>query len=174
MPRSFDMAADYEGSVEQVHRAFSDEAYWLARLADSGADDATLDLLEVGGPPGQVGGIRVVTTQVLRSDRLPGLVTQFHRGDLRIEREENWTPVSGGTANATVTGAIPGAPVTLSGSAALVPAPTGSGSRLEFRATVDVRVPLVGGKIESFIGSQLVELLIAEQRFTTVWITENA
>ena len=28
-------------------------------------------------------------------------------------------------------------------------------------------VPLVGGKIENFIGSQLVELLIAEQRFTT-------
>ena len=43
MPRSFDMAAEYEGSVEQVHRAFSDEHYWLARLADSGADEATLD-----------------------------------------------------------------------------------------------------------------------------------
>ena len=42
------MAAEYEGSVEQVHRAFGDERYWLARLADSGADDATLDSLEVG------------------------------------------------------------------------------------------------------------------------------
>jgi len=37
-----------------------------------------------------------------------------------------------------------------------------------------VKVPLVGGKIENFIGSALVDLLIAEQRFTTVWITENA
>ena len=43
MPRSFDMAAEYEGSVEQVHRAFSDEQYWLARLTDSGADDYSLD-----------------------------------------------------------------------------------------------------------------------------------
>ena len=41
-------------------------------------------------------------------------------------------------------------------------------------ATVEVRVPLVGGKIENFIGNQLVELLIAEQHFTTVWITENS
>ncbi len=69
---------------------------------------------------------------------------------------------------------ITGAPATLSGTAVLAPAKSGAGSRLEFKATVEVNVPLVGGKIENFIGNQLVELLIAEQRFTTVWITENA
>jgi Protein of unknown function (DUF2505) len=37
-----------------------------------------------------------------------------------------------------------------------------------------VRIPLVGGKLENFIGNQLVELLIAEQRFTTTWIGEPA
>lgn len=47
MPRSFDMATEYEGSVEQVHQAFRDEQYWLARLADSGADDATLNSIRV-------------------------------------------------------------------------------------------------------------------------------
>ena len=45
---------------------------------------------------------------------------------------------------------------------------------MDFTATVEVRVPLVGGKIENFIGNQLVELLIAEQQFTTAWITENS
>ena len=40
------MAAEYEGSVEQVHRAFSDQTYWLERLADSGADRATLDSMD--------------------------------------------------------------------------------------------------------------------------------
>jgi uncharacterized protein DUF2505 len=170
MPRSFDMAAEYDGSVEQVHQAFSDEQYWLARLADSGADDYGLDSMEVEPD----GGIDVVTTQTLRVDRLPGIVTQFHRGDLSIQREEKWSPVRDGQATATVNGAISGAPVELSGAAVLAPAKSGSGSRLEFKVTVEVRVPLVGGKIESFIGSQLVDLVIAEQRFTTVWITENA
>ncbi|MGH3674353.1 MAG: DUF2505 domain-containing protein [Mycobacterium sp.] len=169
MPRSFDMAAEYEGTVEQVHRAFSDETYWLERLADSGADEAALDSMEVDGN----GGVDVITTQVLRVDRLPGMVTQFHPGDLSIVREERWSPVSDGTASATVTGSIPGAPVTLSGTAVLAPAAT-AGSRLEFSATVEVRIPLVGGKVENFIGSQLVELLIAEQRFTTAWIIQNA
>ncbi|GAC1411403.1 MAG: DUF2505 domain-containing protein [Mycobacterium sp.] len=169
MPRSFDMAAEYEGSVEQVHRAFSDEQYWLARLTDSGADVYSLDSMTVNGD-----GIYVKTTQTLRADRLPGVVTQFHHGDLSLVREETWTPVRDGLATATVDGSITGAPATLSGTAALAPAKSGGGSRLAINATVQVNVPLVGGKIENFIGSQLVELLIAEQRFTTVWITENA
>ena len=163
------MAAEYEGSVEQVHQAFGDEQYWLARLADSGADDHSLDSMTVD----PAGDIDVITTQTLRADRLPGVVTQFHRGDLSFVREETWTPILGRQATATVNGSITDAPATLSGTTVLAPAKSGGGSRLEFKASVEVRVPLVGGKIENFIGSQLVELLIAEQRFTTVWITEN-
>lgn len=161
------MAAEYDGSVEQVYRALRDQNYWHERLADSGADEATLDSITVDD-----GGIDVVTTQVLRRDRLPGVVTQFHRGDLSIVREEAWSPVRDGTATATVTGAIPGAPVSLTGTAVLAPT-DGGGSRLQFTASVEVRIPLVGGKVENFIGGQLVELLIAEQRFTTAWIKEN-
>jgi hypothetical protein len=168
MPRSFDMAAEYGASVEQVHRAFSDEQYWLARLTGSGADYYSLDSMVLDG-----GGINVITTQTLRAGRLPGVVTQFHRGDLSFVREETWTPVRDGQTTATVKGSITGAPATLSGSAVLAPANDGTSSRLELKATVEVNIPLVGGKIESFIGSQLVDLLISEQRFTTVWITEN-
>jgi hypothetical protein len=168
MPRSFDMSAEYEGGVEQVHRALRDQNYWLERLADSGADKATLDSMAVDGN----GGIGVVTTQVLRRDRLPGVVQQFHPGDLSIVREEVWSPVDGDKATATVTGSIPGAPVSLTGTAVLAAAGNG-GSRLQFTASVEVRIPLVGGKVENFIGSQLVELLIGEQRFTTAWLKDN-
>ena len=80
---------------------------------------------------------------------------------------------SNGSASATVTGDIPGAPVSLTGTAVLEPTDNG-GSRLQFTVTVEVRIPLVGGKVENFIGSQLVELLIAEQRFTTAWIKDNS
>jgi hypothetical protein len=168
MPRSFDMAAEYEGTVDQVHQAFRDERYWLERLARSGADKATLNSMTGDGD----GGIDVITTQTLRSDRLPGVVSQFHHGDLSFVREETWSPVTDGKATAAVTGSIPGAPATLAGTAVLMPA--GSGSRMEFKVTVEVRIPLVGGKVESFIGSQLQDLLGAEQRFTSAWIGENA
>ena len=48
-----------------------------------------------------------------------------------------------------------------------------SGSVAITRATCKASVPLVGGKVEKFIGSQLLELLNAEQRFTTRWIADN-
>ncbi len=167
------MSTDYGVTVEEVLRAFSDEEYWLARLADSGADDTMLESMQFGGPSGDDGSIDVITTQVLRSDRLPRVVTQFHRGDLRIRREERWDPVTNCSATATVTGSILDAPVSLTGTAALEPLAE-SGARLKFRASVEVRIPLVGGKLENLIGNQLVELLIAEQRFTTMWIGETA
>src|ERR1700746_583562 len=100
MPRSFDMSTDYGVSVEEVLRAFSDQEYWLARLADSGADDTTLDSIEVGGPAGNDGSIDVITTQVLRSDRLPGVITQFHRGDLRIRAGGQGEPTTTRTRTA--------------------------------------------------------------------------
>ncbi|MGV0836659.1 DUF2505 domain-containing protein [Mycolicibacterium thermoresistibile] len=170
MPRSFDMATEYGATVEQVHQALRDEQYWLARLADSGADDATLDALTVDTD----GGIDVETTQVLWADRLPGFVTQLHRGDLSVKREETWSPLRDGQATVEVKGAIVGAPASLTGTGTLLPADSGQTSRLEFTVTVEVRIPLLGGKLEGLVGNQLMELLIAEQRFTTNWIAARA
>lgn len=167
MPRSFDMATEYGGTPAQVHAAFCDKQYWLARLAASGADDATLDAFRIGTD----GGVDVVTTQVLRAERLPGIVHQFHHGDLEIRRAETWTGLAAAGSEASVAGSIARAPVTLSGDARL--RSVDERAQLTFRATVEVRIPLVGGKMEKFIGTQLVNLLTAEQQFTTAWIAEN-
>ena len=66
------------------------------------------------------------------------MVTQFHRGDLRIRREERWEPVTDGAATATITGSIVDAPATLTGTAVLEPLAESGGARLKFRATVEV------------------------------------
>jgi hypothetical protein len=50
----------------------------------------------------------------------------------------------------------------------------GNGSRLRFAATVQVKIPLVGGKLENSIGADLAEDISAIQRFTTTWIAEHA
>jgi hypothetical protein len=173
MPRSFDISADCEGNVEAVLQAYSNEDYWLARLAASGVDDAKLESLRIGGESGNDGTIDVVTLQVIDSHKLPALITQIHRGDLYIRREETWSPVSGGVAMATVAGSIVDAPANVSGSAELSPMAKPVGSRLECRITVHVRVPLIGGKLENFIGTRLADLVVAEQRFTTEWIANT-
>ncbi|MGO9511678.1 MAG: DUF2505 domain-containing protein [Mycobacterium sp.] len=174
MPRSFDMSADCGGSVETVHRAFSTADYWLARLAVSPVDVATLESLRVVGDSGTEGAIEVVTVQSMLSHNLPALVTQLHRGDLCVRREERWGPLVDGTATAVIAGSIADAPVNLSGTAVLSPIAGSGGARLTYRVSVHVRVPIIGGKLEKIIGTQLTDLVIAEQRFTTTWVTKTA
>ena len=158
------MSVEYESSVERVHRAFSDEQYWQARLADATVGTALLESLEVHDDH----SVAVVSTLVLPREFLPAVATQFLSGDMRIKRHETWHPVADGKASGTIDCSILGAPATMAGKAGL--SPTGAGSRLDLHATVEVRVPFVGGKLETFIGSQLTNLLIEEQRFTTTWL----
>ncbi|MBS9532878.1 DUF2505 domain-containing protein [Mycobacterium sp. M1] len=165
MSRTFTLSQHYPATVDQVYAAFADERYWRARLADSGADTATLDSMTVNG------GIAVTTTQGIHRDKLPALAAQFHPGDLQVSRSEHWHAVSAGRASAEFTGKIVGAPAKVSGDAVLEPA--GTGCELRLRATVHVDIPLLGGKIESFIGGQLTELMTAEQRFTAGWLGQH-
>ncbi len=161
------MATDYQGTVAQVHDAFCDRAYWEARLAESGADEAILDVFRLGHD----GGVDVMTTQVLRADRLPAIVHQFHRGDLHIRRAETWTGLADDFAEATVASSIDHAPVALNGEALLTP--LDRRAKLALQATIEVRIPLVGRKMENFIGTQLMNLLNNEQQFTTRWIAAH-
>lgn len=174
MPRSFDLSADYPGGVEDIHRAFQEEEYWRARLAGIPVDEAKLESIRVGGRSGDGPTIEVVTLQMVRGHNLPAMVTQLHRGDLCIRREEAWGPVTGGAATASIAGQIVGAPVNVWGTAELSQNFPSAGARLDFRLTVQVRAPIIGGKVEKIIGTRLAELVAAEQRFTSEWIAANS
>ena len=171
MPRSFDLSADYEHSVGQVHRAFAEERYWQARLADIPVDIATVESMRE--QPGTNGTIEVVTLQVVRSNNLHSIVKQLHRGDLCIRRTETWGPIIDGTATASIVGAIVDTPVAVSGTAELVPIANSGGARLAAHLDVHVAVPIIGGKVERLIGTYLAELVSREQQFTAGWIAEQ-
>ena len=74
----------------------------------------------------------------------------------------------------------------MTGGAALNPSASGAGARMTLDASVEVRIPLVGRKVESFIGTQLVELLTSRtaihhgvgadalmEAFTAEWVTKH-
>lgn len=67
MARSFDMVAEYLGTVAQVHSAFCSKDYWLDRLAEGRADVSTLDSFAEDGH----GGTDITTTQTMRAAGLP-------------------------------------------------------------------------------------------------------
>src|SRR4051812_31222031 len=126
MPHSFDVSTDAPASVEQIHSAFSQEQYWLARLQAYGGDTMTLEALTVDGD----GTVSVTTIQDLRHDVLPGVFARVFPGDLAVLREETWRPVDGSQVHGDVTIMASGAPASGSGTAVL--APIAEGSRLRF------------------------------------------
>jgi hypothetical protein len=174
MPRSFELSADYENSVEEIYRAFRDEHYWEARLADIPVDEARLESMRIGGDSGDDDTIEVVTLQVVRSHNLHALVKQLHPGDFGVRRTETWGPLVDGVATASIVGTVVGAPVHVTGTAELAPIAAPGGARLTFRIAVHVRIPLIGGKVERLIGTHLAELVSREQRLTAEWIAQNA
>ena len=166
MPRSFDVSADSPATVEQVHSAFSDEGYWLARLATMNGRTALESLIVDDDQT-----VRVATTQDLGRDLVPEIVAKFYRRDLKVRHTETWRPIDGqlrGEINVAVSGA-PG-----SGSGAALVAPTQDGSRMTFEGSVEFKVPLVGGTIESFIAREFARGIPDIQHFITKWVTEHA
>ena len=163
MPRRFDVTFDSPASVEQIHTAFGDRDYWLARLEHFGGAK-TLDALTVD-PDGTV---HVVVTEDLRHGALPSLLTAIYRGDLNIVTEETWSPTGDGRVDGEVSVAVIGAPGSGGATGALIPAD--GGSQLSLTGTVQFKVPLVGGKVETFIAREFAQGLPEIQRFTTSWI----
>jgi hypothetical protein len=167
MPRSFDVSIDSPASVEQVHAALSVEDYWLARLATLNGS-TTLESLVVDDEQ----TVRVATTQDLGRDLLPGIVAKFYRRDLKVRHTETWTPLGNHQLRGEISVAVSGAPGSGSGSALL--ASTETGSLLTVSGTVEFKVPLVGGTIESFIAREFAQGLPNIQELTAKWVAEHA
>lgn len=165
MPRSFDVSADSHATVEQVHSAFSDEDYWLARLATL---NGTTKLESLVVDDDQT--VRVTTTQDLGRDLLPGIVAKFYRRDLKVRHTETWRPIDG-QLHGKIGVAVSGAPGSGSGTAWV--APTKDGSRMTFEGSVEFNVPLVGGTIEGFIAREFARGIPDIQHFLAEWVTER-
>jgi hypothetical protein len=167
MTRSFEILTESPASVEEIHAAFGREDYWLARIA-AGEATTTLDSLLVDAD----GTVTVRATQHLDRQLLSGLVAKFVPGDLKIMNCETWRPVGDrqvrGQVNVSVSGGW------ASGRAEAWLAPASNGSQLRYVVRVEVKIPLVGGKLEKSIGASLVESITAVQRFTTTWIADHA
>ena len=52
-------------------------------------------------------------------------------------------------------------------------ADNGAGSEFEVHADVEVKVPLIGGKIEEIVAEQVRQLLEAETAFTVRWLESH-
>ncbi|MEV6137349.1 DUF2505 domain-containing protein [Nocardia sp. NPDC051990] len=153
--------ARYSYPVAAVRAAFADVQYWKDRIAEVSGDNARLDSVTVDGDQ-----VKVEMVQVIAAELLPAAITAVRPGDLIIPRAEAWTGDS-----ATFTARVEGAPAEVRGTITLTT--DGSGSVVQAKGTIEVKIPLFGGKIEAAIAERLTELLANEEEFTNNWLAEH-
>ena len=164
MAHTFDIWTESTASVEQIHAAFSREDYWTARLAVDAA--STLNSLTADSD----GTVSVEVIQHVGRQLLPGLVAKVIPGDLSLVHVEKWRVDADGTLRGETRLLAGGLG---SSHAANWLAPAEGGSRMRSAVKVEVKIPLVGGKLEKSIGAGLAENIPEIVRFTTAWIAEH-
>jgi hypothetical protein len=153
--------ARYSHPVAAVCAAIADEQYWKDRIAEVGGPNARLDSVTISGDQ-----VRVEMVQAIAAEQLPAAITAVRPGDLIIPRVENWS----GDA-ATFEARVEGAPAEVRGNIAL--AADGSGTVATVTGSIEVKIPLFGGKIETAIAERLTELLASEEEFTNNWLASH-
>ncbi|HVM26543.1 MAG TPA: DUF2505 domain-containing protein [Mycobacteriales bacterium] len=154
MSRSVRSEQQTSGDVETVFGVLSDES-WAARKDEALHDGSRVVRRDVTPD----GGVTLVVSRELPAG-VPGFLERFLPQDGRVVQTDAWGPPHGETRSGTWRVDIPGAPATLGGTMRLEPTPTGS--RYVIEGEVTVKVPLVGGRAESFIAG-MVEKLAAKE-----------
>lgn len=167
MTRTIDFAIDSPVDVDRIHWAFSQEDYWRARMKTFGGM-GKLKSLDVDPD----GSVAVTLFHDLHPEGLPKALAKFFPRNWQVVQEETWAPQADGSVRGEVGVVTHGAPGSGRGIALLTPADPGA--RLSCTATVDFKVPLVGGKIEGMIGRLMVPQFSVILRYTAKWITQNS
>ena len=166
MARSIDYRSTLAFPAEKVFATMTDEEYLRARLRELGGPGS--DLLEHEAGPD---GARYKLKQGLSEKDLPPIVGKVMQGDMSIQRTESLRATGPGNYGGDVDVAISGVPASASGTMRL--ADNGAGSEFEVHADVEVKVPLIGGKIEEIVAGQVRRLLEAETAFTVRWLESH-
>jgi hypothetical protein len=140
----------YDAPATDVYRmlttpAFREEVCTRLRVISAAATAEPVD-----------DGIEVVIDQVQPAKGLPSFATKLLGDTIRIVQRERWTTPQHADVDVT----IPGKPGEMSGTARLEE--SGGVTTEVVELDIKVRIPLVGGKIESLVADMLVKALEAE------------
>lgn len=146
----------FEASPTDVHAMVTDEDFLAHAAVELGSQDARVAATSA-------------RTAVAASVATPSEIRAFVGPSLRIVQETTWAePDAEGRRNGTVTITVPGAPVTLHGTALL--APVEGGSEITYEGDLVVQVPLLGGRIETQAAPTILEAFETQGRVGRAWL----
>lgn len=149
----------YSGSTAEVHAMLVDPAFREQVCETIHSLECAVEVVET------VSGVTLEVRQTQEARRIPSFAKKLIGDHVEIVQREQWTGVDEGTFEM----GIPGKPGHLRGTVSLEER---DGACVQvFDGELEVRVPLVGGKLEGLVSDLLRKALAAEERVGKEWLS---
>jgi hypothetical protein len=148
----------YDAPLADVYAMLSDPAFRQASADAQGVVSADVTITAQGE------GMSVKIDQIQHTEGVPGFAKKFAGATTRAVQTEEWTSPAGGT----ITIETPGKPTSIKGTLALVE--SGGRTTETLEVEVKVRVPLIGGKLESLMGDLVTKGMDKEHTAGVAWL----
>jgi hypothetical protein len=148
----------YDAPLAEVHAMLSDPAFRQASADAMGVLSADITIT----PRGE--GMRVVIDQVQPTEGVPGFAKKFAGATTQAVQTEEWDSPAGGSIKIET----PGKPTSISGTLSLTEAGGRTTETLEVQ--VKVKVPLIGGRLESLMGDLVAKGMDKEHAAGVAWL----
>ena len=142
-------------SVEQIHAALTDPAFWEKVANRFSAASGTVDKFETSES-----GTTVVITQSVAAEKIPAQAKKFVKEGVSLTRTISYGPLTDSGLTGTVTTETKGVPVSFSAQQQL--RAQGEGSVLTTTSDFGIKIPLVGSMLEGKATPYLERVLDAE------------
>jgi hypothetical protein len=158
----------YRAPPPVVYRMLTDPQFQEQRAKAGNPEQAESSVVTT--PDGDV----IITVNRLLAVQLPGMLQRLTGDRVRILETQTWLHLDPAavTRHGQLTAGVAGHPGGVEGTLHL--AETETGTTFAVDAEIKVNVPLVGGKIESFIAEMLTKLMTKEQELGRAWLGEPA
>ncbi|AHK29479.1 hypothetical protein OPAG_04309 [Rhodococcus opacus PD630] len=164
MAKSFDYSEEIAYPLDRVHATVTDPAFWQHRFEEA-PEKLTLD--DSRGP----GTLTATMRDTIGASSLPGLVRKVVSGELKVERADEWCALDGDHADGRVSGSSTGIPVKIESTAVLRAA--GDVTVLRLAGSVQVKIPLVGGQIESLVRKLVGDMVGQDRDAIEKWLGDH-
>jgi len=157
----------YDAPIDAVLAMFGDPKATVAKYASMNHRD--VKILECES---RNGVLRIVSSRVVDVD-LPGFAKKVLGPSNTMRQSDEWRRHDGGSWEGTFDVAVQGAPIHIFGTMSLTP--LGGQTLYEVNLRVEVKVPIIGGRIADWAGKGDVRRsLDGEFAFNDRWLHEHA
>ena len=155
----FRHALTYDATPDEVFAMLSDPNFREKVCAAQGVVSSEVRLTPTGS------GFDLEIDQVQNTAGLPSIAKKIVGDTTEVTLKESWRDASGGSLEIIA----PGKPTSASGTITLAPSGTG-GTTETVELDVKVKVPLIGGKLESLMGDNIKNGMDVEQTVAAAWL----